>query len=235
MSLPTPLPSPSRSAVNLKLPLALNFEKLPPQQQQKHVKTRKIQAFLGVLKEIDGRDKLMKFTQYMIKLFIYYNIITTTKKKWMQFAAQLSMTRQINNLGNILHHLSGKGQYNLSKLNTMINAISDDIYCLCRLGLLPKAFEYKAERVSAYCWFIGILEDLASNFEDMCELEAKFKLSSRGRDKLYISQISVLKLMMDGLFCGCDIFDFSFSSVVQVWTGLFGALLGGYKVYNRLQ
>jgi hypothetical protein len=153
------------------------------------------------MKEIDGRDKLMKTIQYVIKLLIYYNLITR-KKKWIHLAAQLSMTRQINNLGNILHHLGRNSKYNLSKLNTMINAVSDDVYCLCRLGVLPKSFEYKAERVSAFCWFLGILEDVRSNFVEMCALEAEFKLSSRGQDKLRMSQISVLKLIMDGVFCG---------------------------------
>jgi hypothetical protein len=68
------------------------------------------------------------------------------------------------------------------------------------VGVLAKSFEYKAERMSAFYWFLGTLKDVELNFEEMCALEAEFKSSSRGQDKLRMSQISVLKLIMDGVF-----------------------------------
>ncbi|KAI8378905.1 peroxisomal biogenesis factor 11-domain-containing protein [Blakeslea trispora] len=224
--LPTPTPSP------------------PPEQNklfsEKKLKkrpwwTRWLQVLQRLLKELDGRDKMMKVIQYFIKILLHYNLVKS--KQWSTLASQFSMTRKVLRLGNALPSLREMRPRHDSVWNTLVlsneavNAISDDVFCLYKLGFVGSHLGHRSEMVAAYCWFFAILVDLRSAFQSHAKLSHKKADDSlEHRQKVFMAEVSLVKLTMDGIFCACDIWQPSYSSSVQAWSGFFSGVLAGYKL-----
>ncbi|KAI8988281.1 peroxisomal biogenesis factor 11-domain-containing protein [Mycotypha africana] len=204
-----------------------------------------------LLKDLDGRDKLMKIIQYFIKILLHYQLIRTGKKEWPStLASHFSLVRKILRLGTGIGPLKQLLTADITSaminkktsavniaihINELVNNVSDDIYCLYKMGIVGSYLGAKTEVVSAYCWFMGILIDLRENITNFIQLRQKILVkqdNSTENDykKLYLLQVSIVKLLMDGIFCGCDIWKPKYSAGMQVWAGFFSGALSGYKL-----
>ncbi|KAI7879127.1 hypothetical protein K492DRAFT_196221 [Lichtheimia hyalospora FSU 10163] len=187
------------------------------------------------LKELDGRDKSIKIIQYAFKILLHYNLVN--RKKWSSMVSSFSMTRKILRLGlaigpcrKLLLEPTPSLWNSCVLVNEIGNTVADDIYCLYKLGVVDGKLGKRAEIVSMYCWFLGIMHDLHENFQTLQQLKAN---KSDQQEKIFMTQISLSKLMMDGIFCACDIWSPSFASGVQAWAGFFSGVLSGYKLWRK--
>ncbi|KAL9538185.1 hypothetical protein MBANPS3_011129 [Mucor bainieri] len=193
-----------------------------------------------ILKDLDGRNTSMKTIQYIIKILLYHRSNThqsAHSKQLTSLATQLSVTRQVLCLGNASQDVKQlfTTKRDLPKqlliVNSIVNAVSDDVYCLHRIGVLPqKSWGHYSEVISAHCWFLSIIVGLNKNFKSMCRAEVYGT-----QQELRSAQITVCKSVADLLFCGCDVFHPSFGNGLQAWSGFISGLLAGYKVYQRVQ
>ncbi|KAK4512260.1 uncharacterized protein ATC70_002956 [Mucor velutinosus] len=251
MSLPTPIHAPHHTSIHtMSLPKVPSFGQLEKLQQHTPVtplpkrlpytKPSIFEVVQRILKDLDGRDKSMKIIQYIIKILLYHHSNTHQSahlKQLTGLASQFSITSQVLCLGNAsgdvrqLFATKRDLPKQLLIINSIANAVSDDIYCLHRIGVLPhKAWGHYSEIISAHCWFLSITVGLNKNFESMCKAEVYGT-----QQELRLAQITLCKSVADLLFCGCDVFHLPFSKGIQAWSGFISGLLAGYKVYNRVQ
>lgn len=178
--------------------------------------SRWLNVIQKLLKELDGRDKLMKIFQYFIKILLHYKLVQT--KHWSTLTSHFSMTRKLLRLGTAigpmreLSPLKSSIPQTLIVLNALVNNVSDDVFCLYKLGMVGPYLGTKCERISAYCWFAGIMVDIRECVANMIKLQQKSaKSSSDGkelnkttelRQKIFVTEISTIKLLMDAIFCG---------------------------------
>ncbi|KAI7880793.1 uncharacterized protein EV154DRAFT_523749 [Mucor mucedo] len=201
MTLPAPLTSPNQQGKNL--PRNPSFCSLPEKKGQVR-KNVWLTLWNSVRKDLDGRDKCMKILQYVIKLLLYHRV--ASPKKWSALATQLSITRQVLCLGNVLSDISvlnttvkKRESYKTALLLIDIcNAISDDVYCLYRIGILSKKWGLYSEIISAHCWFISILNQVQTYYFNLCLLEGK---GAHPQD-LLLAKVNVAKAIADLIFCG---------------------------------
>lgn len=170
--------------------------------------TRCLNIIQKLLKELDGRDKIMKVLQYFIKILLHYNLVHA--KHWSTITSNFSMTRKLLRLGTAIGPI---GRFSLAKnslsetvvlSNAIVNNISDDVFCLYKLGVFGSYLGERSERLSAYCWFAGIFIDLRENMKSLLNLQknaSKLSLQER-KEKIFVTEISIIKLLMDGIFCG---------------------------------
>lgn len=171
--------------------------------------TRYLNVIQKLLKELDGRDKMMKIIQYFIKILLHYKLVNA--KHWSTITSNFSMTRKLLRLGTALEpmrQLSTKNtvlQFILLS-HAIVNNISDDIFCLHKLGVFGKNVGDRSETLSAYLWFSGIFIDLRDNFKSLVKLQqqsvSKDLSIEQRRQKIFVTEISIIKLLMDGIFCG---------------------------------
>ncbi|KAI7852992.1 peroxisomal biogenesis factor 11, partial [Circinella umbellata] len=191
------------------------------------------------LKELDGRDKTIKFFQYLFKILLHYKLVQA--KTWSPMVSQFSMTRKLLRVGLFMGPIRelGFSNPNLMKscflLNEVGNTLADDIFCFYKMGLVNQQLGKKAEFIAIYCWFAGILHDLHENVQSLQELRSQQSIHDVDtlNEKIFTTQISIVKLIMDGVFCGCDIWQPSFSSGVQAWSGFFSGSISGYKLWRK--
>ncbi|GAN05088.1 hypothetical protein MAM1_0081d04557 [Mucor ambiguus] len=217
MYLPTPIHSPHHTSIRTtSLPKVPSFGPLEKQQHPpttplpKGISYTRPSTFVvmqRILKDLDGRDKSMKIIQYIIKILLYHhsNIHQSAHLKQLaSLATQFSITRQVLCLGNASQDVKQlfSTKRGLSKqlllTNSIANAVSDDIYCLHRIGVLPqKAWGHYSEIISVHCWFLSIIVGLNRNFKSMCRAEVYGTLR-----ELRLAQITMCKSVADLLFCG---------------------------------
>ncbi|KAI9322408.1 peroxisomal biogenesis factor 11 [Dichotomocladium elegans] len=192
-----------------------------------------IQKFL---KELDGRDKTIKIIQYAFKILLYYKLVNP--KRWAAMVSQFSMTRKILRLGlfvgparALLFEPALPLWQKSVMLNEFSNMVGDDLFCLYKLGVVSPSVGKRAEVIAIYCWFLGILNDLAENYKTLHGLRTKEKPD---QEKVFNTQISIVKLTMDCIFCACDIWQPSFAAGVQAWAGFFSGSLSGYKLWRKI-
>lgn len=171
--------------------------------------SRWLNVIQKLLKELDGRDKIMKIIQYFIKILLHYNLVHA--KHWSTITSHFSMTRKLLRLGTAIGPIRQFSPYKSSLSETLIlsnaivNHISDDIFCLYKLGALGSYLGDRSERLSAYCWFAGILVDIRENVSSMVKSQQAIKSDltvEERKQKLFVTEISIIKLLMDGIFCG---------------------------------
>ncbi|KAI8087662.1 peroxisomal biogenesis factor 11-domain-containing protein [Gilbertella persicaria] len=229
-ALPTPSPPPE--------PIVLYHEK---KTSKTPWTTRWLNVLQRLLKELDGRDKMMKVIQYFIKILLHYKVVKA--KHWSTLTSHFSMTRKILRLGTALGPLREIQLKHDSVWNTLIlsneivNAVSDDVFCLYKLGFFGSKVGDRSEILSAYCWFLGIMVDIRSAAQSYIKLTNAVKKHDgdeksllEHQKKIFVMEVSIVKLLMDGVFCACDILQPSYSSSVQAWSGFFSGALAGYKL-----
>lgn len=252
--LPTPMSSPPRSnsPTNdlMKIPPnTLFFEPLEKKKQEVQKPTvNKKKSLLKLIEkyisELEGRDKSIKIIQYAFKILLHYSLVD--KKRWSSMVSHFSQTRKILRLGHWVGTVQEMKQTKLNDivswcilLNTFSNEMGDDIFCLYKMGVVDPWIGKKAEKISIYCWFFGILNDLRSNFISLQKLKNQQKQEKDKKDlqfqqKLFLAHVSCVKLIMDGIFCSCDIWEPTYSSGIQAWSGFFSGLLSAYKLWCKL-
>lgn len=88
-------------------------------------------------------------------------------------------------------------------------------------------------------WFSGIFIDVHANLTDYKKLSFKFEketdTETKGKlaEKMFISRISLAKLMADFVFCTIDVFHLDVNEGFQCVAGLSAALLGTFKLYIK--
>ncbi|ORX58675.1 hypothetical protein DM01DRAFT_1333292 [Hesseltinella vesiculosa] len=186
------------------------------------------------ISELEGRDKSIKIIQYSFKLLLHYRLVNA--KRWSGMVSQFSQTRKILRVGHCLGTLRDMQTSHslwewLVLFNTLGNEIGDDIYCFYKMGVVPPRLGKKAELVSIYCWFVGIWIDLHQAVLALQKIKGN---DPETNEKRIMAQVSCVKLMMDGIFCTCDILEPSNSAVVQAWSGFFSGCLSGYKLWHKV-
>ncbi|CAO3703170.1 unnamed protein product [Rhizopus stolonifer] len=203
-----------------------------------------VTIFQRFLKELDGRDKMMKTIQYLLKILMHYK--WAQAKHWSTITSQFSMTRKVLRLGNAIGPLKEFSKKNTTRenlflLNETVNDLCDDLFCLYKLGWVNKKLGERAEVISAYCWFIGIMKDLNDNRKSLRKQQKSLAKKDEAivlnrlemEKKVFVTEISIVKLFMDGVFCACDIWPPSNSASVQAWSGFFSGLLAAYKLWIK--
>lgn len=88
-------------------------------------------------------------------------------------------------------------------------------------------------------WFSGIFIDVHANLTDYQNLRFKFEKETdkeaKGKlaDKMFISRISLAKLLADFVFCSIDVFHLDVNEGFQCVSGLTAAILGTLKLYIK--
>ncbi|OZJ03394.1 hypothetical protein BZG36_04004 [Bifiguratus adelaidae] len=200
----------------------------------------------------DGRDKVLKLTQYTLKLVLYYRTrpspfaITPGSPlhaALLTFTAQLSITRKLLRLFHFLDPLDTllqrKDANPLPTLLALVNDVADDVYCLSKIGGLPARWNGIAERWSLRAWFTGTLLELYKQAKTRRRLRQQQKdvvdpqSKTQVDKKLFWLQLSIFKLVMDAIFCAYDLFPIRSHLVLQTWTGLMSGLASSYKLWCK--
>ncbi|KAG1526258.1 hypothetical protein G6F52_002595 [Rhizopus delemar] len=185
--------------------------------------------------ELEGRDKLIKTIQYFIKLLLHYQF--KSARPYTPLVSQFSITRKILRLGNAIGPLremkDADGKERMVLFVKVMNGVSDDVFCFYKLGLLTDPVGRRAERVAAYCWFISIAKEMEHAVNLLRQQSSKHKMTTLDEQDEWMIKVSIVKLFMDGIFCGCDLWRPAYSNGAQAWSGLFSGLLSLYKLWVK--
>ncbi|CAO3591191.1 unnamed protein product [Absidia cylindrospora] len=210
------------------------------------------------ISDLEGRDKSIKIIQYAFKILLHYRWVDT--KRWSTMVSHFSQTRKLLRVGHCvgtvhdmmdsysssspqkrpLHFLATWCTFAI----TLGNEVADDLFCFYKMGVFGPSIGKKAEKVSIYCWFLGILIDLRSNLMSLNLLQKQQQQHNQTSStddheaqfqKILLARVSCTKLMLDGIFCACDIWQPSFSSALQAWSGFFSGSLSGYKLLCKIR
>lgn len=218
---PSPPPEPETYYQHIQKPLTPEPESIEekvtckpttriPLRKTPQLATKWLNVIQKLLKDLDGRDKIMKTIQYFIKILLHYKLVDA--KFLSTITSNFSMTRKLLRLGSGLGpmreivKLKSSLYETFVLTNAIVNHISDDIFCLHKLGVFGSYLGDRTERISAYCWFTGILIDLRENTNSLVKLQGQEITSEEQleaqRQKIHVTEISIIKLLMDGIFCG---------------------------------
>lgn len=210
-------------------------------------------TFQKFIKELDGRDKGIKVIQYLFKILLHYRLVNPAR--WKTMVSHFSMTRKILRLGSSIapvRELTDGASFwkSVVLVNEIGNGVADDVYCFYKLGVVSSKIGNQAEWIAIYCWFAAILHDIRANV-------AQLQKCRDDPEKYFMTQVSIAKLSMDGIFCGmllftcnflalfivadrsffnspaCDIWKPRFSDGVQAWSGFFSGSLSAYKLWKK--
>jgi hypothetical protein len=202
----------------------------------------------------DGRDKIMKLTQYSAKILLWLYLIEDSKAKTRAKAIvhHMSLVRKVIRLAHFLEPLKEAVDLlnepsnflttseKLAPLNIvagMINDVSDDIICLAKLGIVDKSWIDKMSPYSDRLWYFTIFLDVQSNLEQASKLKSSLKTGDKKEveQKLYVNNISLVKLLCDFVFCTIDVFqlDKKVHPSYQILSGFVAAYLGTVKLYLK--
>lgn len=200
------------------------------QQQQQPIKTPQpsrdgLAVIQKYISDLEGRDKSIKIIQYAFKLLLHYRWVDS--KRWSTMVSHFSQTRKILRVGHCLGTIRDMMDlYSSSSttknhplrmlatwcglLITLGNEVADDLFCFYKMGVFGPTIGKKAEKVSIYCWFLGIFIDLKSNLKSLHTLLQQQRKSKDlsmeeqqvHQQKIFLARVSCTKLMMDGIFCG---------------------------------
>lgn len=185
-----------------------------------------IDAILTTLNDKDGKDKSFKIIQYTGRLLSMTYFDGKPKPRQLEsLISQFSQFRKIIRLGNwlaIARHLYLHKKIEILELVDLYTEISDDIYCLGRMGVLSKNLGHRADFHANIGWFLSVV----------LQLQAKLDLYVKS-GKLDIA--SMVKLLCDMVFSGLDVFEFEGPKVTKTQTvvGLISGVLSYRKIYNQ--
>ncbi|RUS15798.1 peroxisomal biogenesis factor 11-domain-containing protein [Endogone sp. FLAS-F59071] len=293
------LPTPTESPLPTPPPIDLVVKRQSPALSLAYQHLTTLRKFLVVT---DGRDKALKLVQYIVKVLLW-SYLDARKKHHSDLhghlhalASHFSTTRKIIRLGHVIEPYGELVDFNsLPPLPTtaprrerifralavvycvlaLAQDVSDDVYCLAKIGVIPRHLAKQAEPWSIKLWFVTIWLDVHKNLWDTWLVHKKmqrlrhviyerekrrrakegeqkdgevsydviefdFELEKREkedeermREKVFWLQLSLVKLLMDGAFCGYDYFQCNFSDGFQAVTGLVSGLLSSYKLWYK--
>ncbi|KAJ3304951.1 hypothetical protein HDV03_002181 [Kappamyces sp. JEL0829] len=205
----------------------------------------------------DGRDKVLKCLQYGAKVLLWAVLLSKSpaQTRAKQLSSHFSLVRKVIRLGHFLEPLNDGLELckepgfdtlaqRLAPLNVVIgivNDVSDDIICLCKMGVLDKPWLERCTPISDRLWYTSIFIDIHANLTDTLKLQEKTRLESDAaarkklEDKVFMARVSLAKLLADYVFCTIDVFHLSVSDGWQAVSGLVAAVLGTYKLWIKHQ
>lgn len=194
-----------------------------------------------LITNVNNRDKFLKITQYLLKLYLlkYRGKETDTIKAMKALASTLSISRLVYRLGDWLVPLNDEllaaitllrqGKFKdildlniIEALFSFLNAILDDMICLNKStkGLWPKVSTTQMDWCdlwSSKLW----LYTIAIN------LHFQRKKLRKGYSKDAV--LAIGKLVCDAIFCLYDIYGWNTGKEIPILAGLGAASIGIYR------
>lgn len=208
-----------------------------------------------VMESSKGRDKVLKSVQYSLKTYLYLLSLVARVRPLSQYlqsnskrlrisVAGLSLTRKCLLLLNPLHPLAAlmspaptSAREMLEHLIDLVGAISDDVFCLSKLGILDRRKGRIADRWSNRFWLLTTVIALYRlHVKTIPRIRAVSKENESYGDSPDIlrAEWTNRKLLSDLIFVSYDVFDLSWlREPVQCLSGLTAALISTGKLYNE--
>lgn len=184
----------------------------------------------------DGRDKVLKVIQYLLKI-LDWKLSWKNKKinqRLKNTISQLSLSRRLVRFFHFLEPLHSLESANhkdfsscLSILNNSITLVQDcidDVICLSKIKSIDESYASTLSTWSDIMWFVTIHLDLIENViqarkqksilisiknEELSLLDSKldhFYRLDQAKEKLFMINVGILKLCFDYSFCMFDVF-----------------------------
>ncbi|WVF71851.1 hypothetical protein IAT40_006661 [Kwoniella sp. CBS 6097] len=215
-----------------------------------------------VMDSSKGRDKILKCLQYSLKTYLYLLTIIAGIRPlspWFRSNAKrikiaissLSLTRKCLLLLNPLHPLTDllspepmSPRTLVSHLIDLFSALSDDIYCLSKLGLVGKRTGVVADRWANRFWLLTTIMGLYKlHLKTIPKIQNSPAPSSTSsiaameslRAKMSEARWTNRKLLADLVFVSYDVFELHWPVLeepMKCFTGLLSGLISASKLYN---
>ncbi|WRT67473.1 uncharacterized protein IL334_004445 [Kwoniella shivajii] len=202
-----------------------------------------------------GRDKVLKCFQYSLKTYVYLLTLIArirplspwfkSNSKRMKLAISgLSLTRKCLLLLNPLHPLSDLLSQEPMSPRTLVvhlidlfSALSDDVYCLYKLGIVGRRTGLVADNWANRFWFLTTIMGLYKLHLKTIPKIANSPLSiEKRRSDLSEAKWTNRKLVADLAFVSYDVFELNFPILeepMKCFTGLVSGLISACKLYNQ--
>ncbi|WVQ78429.1 hypothetical protein IAT38_000515 [Cryptococcus sp. DSM 104549] len=205
-----------------------------------------------------GRDKVLKCFQYSFRTYLYLLTIISrvrplspwfkSNRKRINLAVSgLSLTRKCLLLLNPLHPLTDllspepmAARTLIMHLVDLLSALSDDIYCLGKLGLVSKRTGAVADRWSNRFWLLTTLIGLYKlHLQTLPRLRAASTLavpSPKQKAERSDAEWTNRKLLADLAFVSYDVFELHWPVLgepMKCAAGLTAAFISTMKLYNQ--
>lgn len=188
---------------------------------------------LGVLNQINGRDKTARFFQYLCRLLDYISAKNTASDRYKFLEYQLGTFRKLLRFGKSLEsfYLASKNIHNEDILNRLsgLAKIAHGCYLFCDHFLLMKRLQLLQLNSNAWAssankyWLLAIILNLIHNYYELKRVWHLYKKNNNDS----VSTVSHLKfnfpLYVDVIRNCCDIFIPLYAlNYVQFSSGLVG-------------
>ncbi|BEJ12321.1 hypothetical protein CspHIS471_0207810 [Cutaneotrichosporon sp. HIS471] len=203
-----------------------------------------LEVWASVMDLSKGRDKVLKTVQYTLRTYLYIlgliagvrplsKFFTANQKRMKLATAGLSLTRKCLLLLNPLRPMVAlvspeptSARAFLGHLIDLVGALSDDVFCLSKLGLVSKRKGAVADRWANRVWFYSTVTGL-------CSLWAK-QGTRRTESEKRADDLQRQKYLCDLVFVSYDIFNVSWmKEPVQCCVGLIAAIISTSQLYNK--
>ncbi|KAK8869501.1 hypothetical protein IAR55_000066 [Kwoniella newhampshirensis] len=218
-----------------------------------------VEVWAKVMDTSRGRDKVLKCAQYSLRTYLYLLTLVSrlrplspwfrsNHKRVKMAISGLSLTRKCLLLLNPLHPLTDllsphpmSARTLLSHLIDLISAISDDAYCLSRLGLVGRKTGGIADRWSNRFWLLTTIMGLYKlHLKTIPRLRSSATFTppsaaEKRRSDLSEAEWTNRKLLADLLFVSYDVFELNWPVLeepMKCLTGLTAGLISTVKLYN---
>ncbi|WWC89693.1 uncharacterized protein L201_004618 [Kwoniella dendrophila CBS 6074] len=213
-----------------------------------------IDVLAKVMDTSKGRDKVLKCLQYSLRTYLYLLTLITRIRplsKWFKSNSKrvkiavsgLSLTRKCLLLLNPLHPLSDllsnepmSAKTLVGHLIDLFSCISDDIYCLAKLGLVNKRTGDWGDKWSNRLWLLTTLMGLYKlHFKTIPKIANSACSVEKRRNELSDAKWTNRKYIADLFFVSYDVFepDYpNFGEPMKCFTGLLAGLISAFKLYD---
>ncbi|XP_014284061.1 peroxisomal membrane protein 11A [Halyomorpha halys] len=188
---------------------------------------------LGVLNQINGRDKTARFFQYLCRLLDYITARNTASDRYKFLEYQLGTFRKLLRFGRSLEsfYLASKNIHNADVLSRLagLAKIAHGCYLFCDHFLLMKRLQLLQLNSNAWAssankyWLLAIILNLIHNYYELKKVWRVYKKNNN--DSLSIlSHVQIyFSLYVDLIRNCCDIFIPLYAlNYVQLSSGLIG-------------
>ncbi|RXK37408.1 hypothetical protein M231_05308 [Tremella mesenterica] len=211
-----------------------------------------VETWARVMDSSKGRDKVLKCLQYSLRTYLYIlGLIATIRphRPWCKSHSKrlkiavsgLSLTRKCLLLLNPLHPIADllspqpmSPRDMFLHLFDLFSALSDDVYCLSRLGLVNKRKGKVADRWANRFWFLTTLMSLYTLHLRTIPHILISRRTEQNEKRMVEARWTNRKLLSDLIFVSYEVFSLStLREPVQCLTGLLAALISTKKQYEQ--
>ncbi|WVQ69737.1 uncharacterized protein L199_007957 [Kwoniella botswanensis] len=214
-----------------------------------------VKVLARIMDTSKGRDKVLKCIQYSLRTYLYLLSLISrirplspwfkSNSKRMKIAISgLSMTRKCLLLLNPLHPLSDLLSHEPMSPRTLVghlidlfSALSDDIYCLAKLGLVGKRTGKIADVWANRFWLLTTIMGLYKlHIKTIPKIANSSASLDKRRNELKETNWTNRKLLADLAFVSYDVFELNFPLLeepMKCFTGLLSGLISTFKLYDQ--